>query len=136
MKTKLPRILTLKQRQHRLELASALRSGKYEQTTGKLHNDHGFCVLGVACDISGLGNWNRENDLEVYIFETASGSSSIEVLKEVQDYYGFDTDEGDNTGSGCFMYFNDIGMWSFDQFAGYLEESCKEGNFTDAENIK
>lgn len=32
----------------------ALRSGKYEQTSGWLHNDKGFCCLGVVCDVLGL----------------------------------------------------------------------------------
>lgn len=29
----------------------ALRSGKYNQTTGTLQSTEGFCCLGVACDI-------------------------------------------------------------------------------------
>lgn len=29
----------------------ALRSGKYEQTTGSLNNSSGYCCLGVACRI-------------------------------------------------------------------------------------
>lgn len=31
----------------------ALRSGEYEQTTGRLRDDAGFCCLGVACDLYG-----------------------------------------------------------------------------------
>jgi len=31
---------------------AALRSGKYEQTTGQLKNSEGFCCLGVLCEIS------------------------------------------------------------------------------------
>lgn len=30
----------------------ALRSGEYEQTIGTLHNDEGFCCLGVLCDLA------------------------------------------------------------------------------------
>jgi hypothetical protein len=30
---------------------SALRSGKYKQTTGTLQDSNGYCCLGVACDI-------------------------------------------------------------------------------------
>ena len=29
----------------------ALRSGKYKQTYGRLHDEKGFCCLGVACDL-------------------------------------------------------------------------------------
>lgn len=31
---------------------SALRSGEYTQTKGFLHNDNGFCCLGVLCEIA------------------------------------------------------------------------------------
>ena len=40
----------------------ALRSSEYEQTTGLLRDDKGFCCLGVLCDISGLGEWERDED--------------------------------------------------------------------------
>ena len=44
----------------------ALRSGKYEQNTGSLRNADtgGFCCLGVACDISGIGEWETTPDDE------------------------------------------------------------------------
>lgn len=37
----------------------ALRSGEYEQTTGTLKDDNGFCCLGVLCDIY-LKEHNKE----------------------------------------------------------------------------
>jgi hypothetical protein len=37
----------------------ALRSGKYEQTKECLHNDDGYCCLGVLADIKGV-EWKRE----------------------------------------------------------------------------
>lgn len=47
------------QAEHRKEWVKALRSGKYEQAKGTLKQTDGgreqFCCLGVACDISGLG---------------------------------------------------------------------------------
>ena len=47
-------------REHRRELAAALRSGKYRQTRGRLRDSKGFCCLGVACEISGVGKWNGD----------------------------------------------------------------------------
>jgi hypothetical protein len=38
---------------------SALRSGDYQQTQGHLHNEYGFCCLGVLCDL-----YRKENQLE------------------------------------------------------------------------
>lgn len=43
-----------------IQWAEALESGKYEQTTGELRGDEGFCCLGVACDISKLGDWKND----------------------------------------------------------------------------
>ena len=37
----------------------ALRSGRYRQTREKLRGKVGFCCLGVACDISGKGSWEK-----------------------------------------------------------------------------
>ena len=40
----------------------ALRSGKYKQTQGDLRNFHGYCCLGVYCDVQakeGKGAWDR-----------------------------------------------------------------------------
>ena len=39
----------------------ALRSGKYEQCTGRLHlKGDGYCCLGVLCDIVGAGRWENK----------------------------------------------------------------------------
>ena len=32
--------------------ADALESGRFQQTTGKLRNDEGYCCLGVLCDLA------------------------------------------------------------------------------------
>ena len=49
------------QKENRKKWVAALRSGEYKQTTNALRNDKGFCCLGVACDISGLGGWGFYN---------------------------------------------------------------------------
>ena len=56
------------QAEHREMWTSALRSGYYKQTTGALQRrDYGgreaYCCLGVACDISELGEWIGRNYL-------------------------------------------------------------------------
>jgi hypothetical protein len=44
-----------------LELVEALRSGKYKQARGALRDRQDcYCVLGVACDLSGVGVWNSD----------------------------------------------------------------------------
>ncbi len=45
---------------------AALRSGKYEQTKGRLRTSSGFCCLGVLCDIMPVGEWQRESEYGKY----------------------------------------------------------------------
>lgn len=37
----------------------ALRSGEYQQATGRLRNIHGFCCLGVLCDLYAQEPFNK-----------------------------------------------------------------------------
>lgn len=48
---------------------AALLSGDYEQTTGCLRNENGFCCLGVACDVEDSSGWNLMKDREVYYYD-------------------------------------------------------------------
>jgi hypothetical protein len=41
----------------------ALRSGKYQQTTGRLHEGQGFCCLGVLCDLCPEGEWGEPGSI-------------------------------------------------------------------------
>lgn len=44
-------------------LATALRSGKYEQGQGKLRSNHNeFCCLGVLCDLVDPLGWQEDGD--------------------------------------------------------------------------
>ena len=47
---------------------AALRSGQYKQARGSLRRtvgdfgeDTGYCCLGVLCDLSGIGEWDKGN---------------------------------------------------------------------------
>lgn len=54
---------------------AALRSGEYEQGTGRLRVANGFCCLAVATDLymkeTGLGQWC--NDSGYYVFKDKDG---------------------------------------------------------------
>ena len=45
------------QKENRKKWVDALRLGEYKQAKQALKTDEGYCCLGVACDISGLGEW-------------------------------------------------------------------------------
>ena len=73
------------QKKNKTDLVIALRSGNYKQGKKALRKDNFFCCLGVACDISGLGEWNNG----LYLDKDAY------LPLEVMNYYGF----VDQTGS-------------------------------------
>lgn len=66
----------------------ALKSGKYNQTTGVLHDQYGFCCLGVVCDVI-EPNWDEDNNYvtgELHFDE--NGNEDIKTLDiELNDFY-------------------------------------------------
>lgn len=59
----------------------ALRSGEYEQTTGQLRDDKGFCCLGVACDLYAAehpdAKWNRDVDEDDCVEHTILNEAAV-----------------------------------------------------------
>lgn len=54
---------------------TALRSGEYQQTAGRLQDDTGYCCLGVLCDLHAKSvsqNWHRGADGEYYYLSYAA----------------------------------------------------------------
>jgi len=95
------------------ELVAALRSGKYTQTNGQLRDGDAFCCLGVACDISKLGEWNGNK----YFSEEGI------LPNEVRDYFGFYNSNGgvrDYHTESCLSELNDKGQ-SFIEIADFIE---------------
>lgn len=98
-----------------MELAEALESGKYQQTTGRLRKSNSFCVLGVACEISKIGHWS--DDLWP-VYETDSTTIGTDLPPEVIDYFGF----------GDVSYYslaraNDGGCLSFKDIAQIIRKN-------------
>lgn len=67
----------------------ALRDPKRSQTTGCLYDQSGMCCLGVAADISGLGEWSGPYKRQMYV--TADGVNREESVTpvEVAEWLGF-----------------------------------------------
>ena len=76
-------------------LVAALRSGEYEQHTGQLRSNSGYCCLGVGCDVflkvEGIGRWREENGTGNWVFKIEKpGAYSTESLPaEVRGWLGF-----------------------------------------------
>lgn len=102
---------------------TALRSGKYKQTAGKLRGCDGegdniydtYCCLGVACEV-----FNTNNDCKLPISYTGYGkmANGYSMPTRVIKWLGM-TKEGDND---C-VDMNDIDRKSFKQIANIIEKN-------------
>ena len=101
---------------------SALRSGEYQQTQRRLHDENGFCCLGVLCDL-----YLKENNLEwepsthyknAYMFQ-----DMVAVLPlSVEKWAG--VGEGNplvNDGDSSLVELNDSGS-TFNEIADVIED--------------
>ena len=96
----------------------ALRSGKYKQTTSVLHDEEGFCCLGVACDISGLGKWKSGLYEKRYAIDGGAGSVSVLPIP-VRDWLGLKS-TNPTVGQKQLSIYNDAGK-SFEEIADIIE---------------
>ena len=72
---------------NRAKWVVALRSGKYKQVIGSLHPaKKEFCCLGVACNISGLGRWEKGYDGYDYIINDTPENAVLP--DDVQNWLG------------------------------------------------
>lgn len=116
------------------EWIAALRSGKYTQITGALHKDNGFCCLGVACDISGLGEWklnydsNENPTSKPQAFWDVQGKRNRKILPEcVMEYFGINDSTGLFYNSDSIRTeltnLNDTSRLSFNEIADVIEKN-------------
>lgn len=59
---------------------AALRSGEYGQGQRRLKSAEGYCCLGVACEVSGLGDWEgdiRDSHGQVYVIDENDFSRTV-----------------------------------------------------------
>jgi hypothetical protein len=101
----------------------ALRSGDYKQTQHRLHNEYGFCCLGVLCDLYGKENnveWEINEDSGKYMFQDKVGVLPFSVIK----WSGI-ADSGppgnDQMYIGTLAALNDGGS-TFNEIADLIEE--------------
>lgn len=103
---------------------AALRSGEYQQARGQLKKEHGYCCLGVACEISKLGKWT--NDREGYYQPKIGSGDNVMLPEAVKEWLGM------KTGSGTIIPYghnftkslateNDNGK-SFNEIADLIEK--------------
>ena len=98
----------------------ALRSGKYAQTTGRLREGDSFCCLGVACEISGLVEW----DGDYLAPEYAKNRLDIDDLLPAVVSLHLGTSGNPRDDEGVYLYRrNDVEGWTFPQIADAIERT-------------
>lgn len=98
----------------------ALRSGEYQQGVGALQRENSFCCLGVLCDISHAGKWERLSDGSIgYVF--GADDDSDVVPSQLRVNIGLTVEEQRH------LYVrNDRGS-SFAELADYIETHIPAG---------
>lgn len=119
---------------HRKIWVNALRSGKYEQGKHALRlYDGSFCCLGVACEVSGLGEWRFALGETIgYITHDSTDAdltTNALLPPAVQQWLGLSTDGGDWSGGALYTMNDDDGK-SFNEIADLIE-SAPNGLFID-----
>lgn len=107
----------------------ALRSGKYKKTTSCLHNEKGFCCLGVLTDLyiksHKIAKWKHDNkELDKLLFVTYNKSEKeMELLPErVMKWSGLEEDNP-TIEMNTLSSYNDENMYSFKRIATLIEKS-------------
>jgi hypothetical protein len=116
---------------HRRKWIKALRSGKYEQTTGRLrlNESNEFCCLGVACDISGLGKWDNAGRYTVDHKNRLPGydmayRSYGDLPTAVVEWLGLNDANGPH-GKTSLAHDNDARNLTFNSIANIIEREPK-----------
>lgn len=96
----------------------ALRSGEYKQSAGFLKTGHGFCCLGVLCDVSGYGEWQPYDEGGIEKYSTVIDHAAISYPPSVVS-----RDAGLNTDlESDLSFMNDHEFKTFGEIADFLEE--------------
>lgn len=106
----------------------ALRSGKYKQGKGALHNksDDSYCCLGVLCEVMGVPKYALEGDEHSHFthygvegdFTSCSLPMSVSHASGLTCYGQFLDENGEDE---SLAHLNDKGA-TFDQIAAIIEE--------------
>jgi hypothetical protein len=113
--------------QIRARWVAALRSGKYEQTAGSLHDECGFCCLGVLCELAVQAGIMPAATLTPLGWKYgALGEGSVLPL-EVRQWAGIGIDPcvtvdlGEGREITSLSGLNDECEWSFGRIADLIE---------------
>ena len=121
------------QAQRRRLWVEALRSGEYAQIAGGLRRGDEYCCLGVACEISDLGEWEPYPDSPDAAFAFMGMGSHLPLavcdwLGLLNEFGSFENSDEPDTADGL-MAMNDTGT-SFAEIADLIESAAEGLLFT------
>ncbi len=105
----------------------ALRSGKYKQGKSRLKKyDQTYCCLGVLCEISGLGEFEKGD--EEYNFRSIGDLEAACPTKPVLEWSGLKNASGriPNTLIPSLWELNDRQDKSFPEIADHIEKHWEQ----------
>lgn len=102
----------------RAKLVAALRGGGYKQGRYTLRDKRNYyCCLGVACELSGLDEWDLNRYESIYYYGKKFGELPINVM----EYYGFKSSDGSRgKGNAYLSQLNDEGV-DFSEISDIIE---------------
>lgn len=115
----------------------ALRSGKYNQTARVLHDDEGYCCLGVACEVLGesfeyFESENRyiiSSEIKNYISQgegysvlTDSLAEKLQLFSKMGRPHFDDNSSREETMLEDLTSYNDKRDYTFEEIADHIEE--------------
>jgi len=102
---------------------AALRGGNYNQTTGTLRDDDGYCCLGVLCDVHSKETGQEWSPAGIYCHERGV------LPKEVTQWAELGNDNGCVNTPGAkyadLVDANDRGEYSFEKIANVIQNKIK-----------
>jgi hypothetical protein len=124
---------TYKYTVNQLAWLEALESGDYKQVIGTLKKNDGYCCLGVACEISGLGKFDtcpdKMDDTSLLYICPGEDFSGAQLPYAVKVWLGFKTRDGNYNVVRTTLYsdneqnlphHNDVDKWDFKQIAAFI----------------
>ena len=104
------------------KVVAALRSGKFKQGKMRLKNcSDEFCVLGVICEVSGLGTWRSIDGSREYLLPNGAVEAAV-LPPDVKEWAGMVSCVGGYP-NGSLMYDNDTKEKSFEELADFIEKN-------------
>ncbi|MDZ8105088.1 MAG: hypothetical protein RM338_05610 [Nostoc sp. DedQUE12a] len=103
----------------------ALRSGEYKQARCQLRDGDTFCALGVACDISGMMNWEEyfvNDSSEMMPLDVAAQYGFIAINERLKESLGIPKSYYCPSFQSAVTSLNDEFHLDFDEIADLIEQ--------------